>query len=152
MSDHPDQFPLPQMFVTGNKIVDEEHRHLCELVYKLRSICTEIETRESCQGCSEERISRCESVLLDCISDLLNFMVEHFRSEENLMKDLGISQKHRERYLIHAEDHANIADHVALLTHPRTPLQTVKTVAETVAVISRWLDHHIANHDVPMLH
>lgn len=152
MSNPPDRLALSSALSTGNAIVDEEHRHLIETIDRLQSICGEFQTRESCQGCSTEKISRCEAAMLDCVSDLLSFMVEHFRAEETLMKDLGIRQKHHERYLIHAEDHANLADRVALLTHPSDPMQTVKSIADSVAVISRWLEHHIANHDVPMLH
>ncbi len=143
---------LPDAFITGDAIVDDEHRHLRQQIERLRSICAEYETRQTCQGCASEKISRCESVLLECISDLLAYMVDHFRAEENLMKRRGINQAHRERYLVHTEDHADIANHVAQLTHPRDPGLTVKTIAETTALISHWLDRHIVSHDVPMLH
>lgn len=147
-----DRLDLPNELETGITIIDDEHRHLRDFIVRLKSICTEFETRQSCEGCSDEKVSTCETALLDCVTELLGFMVEHFRNEENLMKELGISAKQHERYLLHAEDHANIAERVAVLTHPRTRLETVRSIADTASILSRWLDHHIAHHDVPMLH
>jgi hemerythrin-like metal-binding protein len=143
---------IPKALETGISIVDEEHRQLREFINRLRMICTDFDSKQSCAGCTEERISACDSALLDCVTELLGFMVEHFRNEENLMKDLGVSAKQHERYLLHAEDHANITDHVALLTHSRPRQETVRAIADMAAVIARWLDHHIEHHDVPMLH
>jgi hemerythrin-like metal-binding protein len=148
-SDHPN---LPHNLITGVSIIDDEHRQLREFIGRLRAICEEFDTKQTCSGCSVETINACDTALLDCVTELLGFMVEHFRNEENLMKDLGVSAKQHERYLLHAEDHANIAERVAVLTHPRTRQETVRAIAETAAVLAHWLDHHIAHHDVPMLH
>lgn len=152
MPDRPDQDPLPRALSTGIAMIDEEHRQLRAFIERLRSICDEFDSRQTCAGCSSDRISACESSMLDCVTDLLGYMVEHFRTEENLMRDLGISAKQHERYLMHAEDHANIADRVARLARPQDRLQTVRTIADTAGVLSRWLDHHIWHHDMPMLH
>lgn len=148
-SDHPG---IPKELETGISIVDEEHRRLRESIDALRSICAEFDSKQNCAGCTDEKITACDTALLDCLTKLLGFMVEHFRNEENLMKDLGVSAKQHERYLLHAEDHANITDHVALLAHPRSRQETVRVIADTASLIARWLDHHIAHHDVPMLH
>ena len=152
MPDRNDHPPLPNTLSTGIAMIDEEHHQLRAFIGRLRSICNDFENQKSCIGCSSDKVSACEYALLDCVTDLLGYMVEHFRMEENLMKDLGISAKHHERYLMHAEDHANITDHVALLARPKDRQQTVRTIAETATVLSRWLDHHIEHHDVPMLH
>lgn len=151
MSDQPDQTLLPDALATGFAMIDEEHRQLKAAINRLRTICDDFDNKQTCAGCSVDRISACESSLLDCVSDLLGYVVEHFRTEENLMKDLGISMKHRERYLSHAEDHANIADRIALLARLTDQQLTVQAIADTAAVLSRWLDHHIQHHDVPML-
>jgi len=147
-----DRQNLPHDLITGVSIIDDEHRHLREFIGRLRSICNEFDTKQTCAGCSDETIHACDAALLDCVTELLGFMVEHFRNEENLMKDLGVSAKQHERYLLHAEDHANIAERVAVLTHPRSRQETVRAIADTASVLARWLDHHIAHHDVPMLH
>lgn len=148
-SDHPG---IPQELETGISIVDEEHRQLREFIGELRTICTDFDSKPTCAGCTNEKIAACDTALLDCVTELLGFMVEHFRNEESLMKDLGVISKQHERYLLHAEDHANITDHVALLTHPRPRQETVRAIADTASVIARWLDHHIEHHDKPMLH
>lgn len=148
-SDHPS---LPHDLVTGVSIIDDEHHRLREFIGRLRTICVEFDSKQVCAGCSDEKINACDSALLDCVTELLGFMVEHFRNEETLMKDLGITAKQHERYLLHAEDHANIAERVAALTHPRTRQDTVRAIADTASVLASWLDHHIAHHDVPMLH
>ena len=152
MSDQADRTPLPDALATGIAIVDEEHRQLRAFINRLRAICDEFDSKQTCAGCASDKVSACESALLDCVSDLLGYVVEHFRTEENLMKDLGISVEHHERYLMHAEDHANIADQVALLARPGDQQLTVRSIADTAGVLSRWLDHHIQHHDVPMLH
>jgi hemerythrin-like metal-binding protein len=148
-SDHPG---LPQELETGISIVDDEHRCLRQFIGRLRSICDEFDTKQTCAGCPDEKINACDTALLDCVTELLGFMVEHFRNEENLMKDLGVRTKQHERYLLHAEDHANIADRITLLTYPRSRQDTVQAIADTASLIARWLDHHIEHHDVPMLH
>ena len=152
MPDRPDCAPLPNALSTGITMIDEEHRQLRAFIDRLRTICDDFDSKQSCVGCASDKVRGCESALLDCVTDLLGYMVAHFRTEENLMKDLGISVKHHERYLMHAEDHANIADRVALLARPQDRQQTVRAITDTAVVLSRWLDHHIMNHDVPMLH
>jgi hemerythrin-like metal-binding protein len=148
-SDHPG---FSKELETGISIVDEEHRQLREFIGGLRTICAEFDSKPTCAGCTDEKITACDAALLDCVTELLGFMVEHFRNEENLMKDLGVNTKQYARYLLHTEDHANIADRVALLAQPRSRQETVRAIADTASLIARWLDHHIANHDVPMLH
>lgn len=143
---------VPGELKTGIPIIDDEHQRLRDFIDRLREICTEFETRQTCADCPGDKICACEMALLDYVTELLDFMVEHFRNEENLMKDLGISARQHKRYLLHAEDHANIAERVAVLTHPRTPPQeTVRAITDTAFILTRWLDHHIAHHDVPML-
>lgn len=148
-SDHPG---IPIELVTGISIVDEEHRQLRDFIVKLQMICAEFGNKQSCAGCTDEKITACDAALLDCVTELLGFMVEHFRNEENLMKNLGVSAKQHERYLLHAEDHANIAERVVVLTIPKSRQETVRAIADTASILARWLDHHIAHHDVPMLH
>lgn len=151
MTAHPDHPCLPPGLETGVAIVDEEHRRLLVFIDRLRSICADFASKQDCTGCSAERIGACDTALLDCMTELLGFMLDHFRNEEQLMKDLGISLRQHERYLLHAEDHANIASHLAGLTRPQPHAATVLTIADTVAHISRWLDQHIEQHDKPML-
>jgi hemerythrin-like metal-binding protein len=152
MTAHSDHPSFPKELKTGITIVDEEHRQLREFIGRLRTICAEFDSKQNCAGCTGEKILACDAALLDSLTKLLGFMVEHFRNEENLMKDLGVSVKQHERYLLHAEDHANIADRIALLAHPRPRQETVRVIADTASLIARWLDHHIAHHDKPMLH
>ncbi len=136
---------------TGIALIDEGYCQLRAFIERLHSICDDVDNRQTCADCPSEQVSACEFALLDCVTDLLGYMVDQFRSEENLMKGLGISTKHGERYQLHAEDHANITGRVAQLARPRDKQQTVRTIAEAGAVLTLWLDHHISNHDVPML-
>lgn len=152
MTAHSDHPYLPQELDTGVAIVGAEHRRLRGFIGRLRSICTDFAYKQDCTGCSAERIGACDAALLDCMTELLGFMLDHFRHEEQLMKDRGISARQYERYQLHAEDHANIAGRLAGLTRPQPRLATVREIAETTAHITRWLDHHITHHDVPMLH
>jgi hemerythrin-like metal-binding protein len=147
-SDHPG---FSKELETGISIIDEEHRHLREFIGGLRTICAEFDSKQTCAGCTNEKITACDAALLDYVTELLGFMVEHFRNEEDLMKDRGLGAQQQERYLLHAEDHANIAERIAVLTHPRSRQETVRVIADTASLVARWLDHHIAHHDVPML-
>lgn len=143
---------LSQEPATGVAIVDEEHRRLREFIGRLRSLCADFACKQDCNGCSAEHIGACDAAFLDCMTELLGFMLEHFRNEEQMMKDLGISARQHERYQLHAEDHANIAGRLAGLTRPQQPrAATVLTIADTAAHIERWLEQHIVQHDVPML-
>lgn len=145
-------YPGTPKLETGIPVIDDEHRRLREFIGKLRSICADFDSKPTCAGCTDEKIGACETALIDCVTELLGFMVEHFRKEESMMKDRGISAQQHERYLLHAEDHANIAERVAMLAQSRARQETVRSIADTASVLMRWLDHHIANHDVPMLH
>jgi hemerythrin-like metal-binding protein len=147
-SDHPG---IPQGLETGISIIDDEHRRLREFIAGLRTICAEFDGKQICAGCTDEKITACNAALLDCVTELLGFMVEHFRNEEDLMKDRGLSAQQHESYLLHAEDHANIAERIAVLTQPRSRQETVRVITDTASLLARWLDHHIAHHDVPML-
>jgi hemerythrin-like metal-binding protein len=152
MTAHSDHPCIPQELETGVAIVDEEHRRLREFIGRLRSICADFACKQDCTGCSAERIGACDAAFLDCMTELLGFMLDHFRHEEQLMKDLGISARQHERYQLHAEDHANIAGRLAGLTRPQPRAATVREIADTASHITRWLDNHIADHDLPMLH
>lgn len=138
-------------WLTGNRIVDDEHARLLEMVFGLRAICRAFDRKESCAGCTAEKVAGCEDRVYNCISELMDYMVEHFGTEERLMKDLGLAARRRPMFELHVEDHARLAGRLSDLTMPGAPEMTVGRIAELSALVLEWLDHHIRIHDVPMM-
>lgn len=138
-------------WLTGNRIVDDEHARLLEMVFGLRAICRTFDRKESCSGCAADKVAACEDRVFACISELMDYMVEHFGSEERLMKDLGLAARRRLMFEEHVEDHARLAGHLSDLTLPGAPEMTVGRIADLSALVLEWLDHHIRIHDVPMM-
>lgn len=142
---------FPTDRVTGISIIDDEHRRLHEFITRLRTICRDFDSKATCHDCISDRVTHCEEELMDCVGTLLSYMVDHFRHEEDLMKRQGLSAVGHALYLQHTEDHANITNRVAMLTHPGDPMATVKAIAETAAILAAWFESHIKHHDIPML-
>jgi hemerythrin-like metal-binding protein len=147
----PDGRSLSPGLITGNEFVDREHHRLCELIDDLRTVCGSYHLKSSCEGCSDIKIETCEARYLDCVGGLIDFMCEHFSSEERLMKERGIAASQRERYLSHIEDHASLSDHALGLLKKKDRQLTVQQIAEMASVVRSWIDGHIETYDVPMI-
>jgi len=141
--------PLPSELVTGHAVIDNEHRLLLDYILRLREICDDHDaSRVTCGGCSPTLIAECESRLIGILGDLLAYILDHFRNEENIMRDSLLLAVERATGEAHMEDHAAISSKVQeIVTTLETP-KTIQRVRELEELLLRWVTNHIALHDM----
>lgn len=142
-----DAAPPPPGLLTGHALVDDEHSRLMGLIDTLHTICADFAGKTSCAGCVGERIADCDARFEACVAELLSYMCEHFRAEEQLMRDSGFHASHRDEFLAHVEDHAAISDRALALLRDPDPDLTAPRVAELSDLLRGWLERHIDTHD-----
>jgi hemerythrin-like metal-binding protein len=133
---------LPEPLRTGISLVDQEHGYLIDLLDRLHRICPRPDS--VCDGCEPAKATHCENDLGTLFVELLEFMVEHFRHEEDLMRTLGLPRNVRE---LHAEAHADIAQRIRALIDPNPDNFAIKP-AEFRQTVMAWLEDHIKNWDM----
>lgn len=139
---------LPPALLTGHRELDAEHAMLLGMMRTLRDICTVQATYRNCATCSGAEQRRCDSDLVGMLGDLLAFILEHFRHEEEVMRTSLLLMLDREQCTAHMEDHAAISGKVQQIIARLDRLQTVVLIRELDALLQTWVDNHIALHDV----
>jgi hemerythrin len=111
----------PENYGTNVEICDEQHRKLFDLVNQLN---------DAVGGANRSEIG-------DRLDKLIDYVVEHFQSEERLMEERGYAglDKHR-------QEHENLVSTCADL-QGRFHASEVEIEEGTMAFIKNWLDHHI---------
>lgn len=142
---------MPAALETGHPTIDREHRQLLASMSQLRRICIDPEHLINCQGCSNRQRSQCETALVSLLGDLFAIILEHFSSEEKVMRDLALRLIDRELCDAHLEDHANISGKVQEIVAALDPLQTAQRIRDLDQLLSRWVKHHIEMHDVLLM-
>lgn len=127
---------------TGLNPIDSEHAYLDSLLARLTGICHCLSA--SCAGCDAEIQHRCNGALGGLLTELLDYMMQHFRHEEVLMKSLGMPGDLREQ---HAEEHARISDRVRHCME-RNPATVPIAPADLHKILSGWLEDHIMGWDM----
>ena len=82
------------------------------------------------------------------LGDLLAFILEHFRTEDEIMRDSLMLMVDREVCQAHMEDHAAISGKVQEIVAALDPMTTVVLIRELDALLMRWVGNHIALHDI----
>lgn len=139
---------LPPELVTGHAHLDAEHRLLLSCIANLRRVCSEHVTSQHCGACPAARRQHCESHLVGMLGDLLSFVLEHFRTEEAIMRDSLLLLIDREVCEAHMEDHAAISGKVQEIVAALDPMHTVVLIRQLDTLLSRWVSNHIALHDM----
>lgn len=141
----PDSLPAP--LNTGLPEVDFEHAQLLSCMVAVRRLCVEYKCLESCIGCDASKQSECESSLISLLGDLLAFILDHFHTEEQAMRDSLLFMVDREVCEAHMEDHAKIAEKIQQIVSALNPKHTVVLIRELDALLERWMTHHVILHD-----
>jgi hemerythrin len=141
----------PDEFVTGNAAIDEEHRQLRLLLAEVQGICAEYDRKDTCAGCSEGKVANCERQLIACLTEILGFMIEHFRGEECILKARCQTEVEKGHFAQHVEAHVDLIERAATVTTLDDLERTVRHIADAVAILDHWLTDHIERFDVPML-
>lgn len=139
---------LPPELVTGHKLIDFEHRFLVSAISGLRRLCVAPASTADCRACGPEVRERCEKQLVAMMGDLFAFILDHFKTEETVMRDSLLLMVDRDVCLAHMEDHAEIATKVQEIVMALNRQHTVSRIRELDILLSRWMTHHIALHDL----
>ncbi|MBK7899719.1 MAG: hemerythrin family protein [Azonexus sp.] len=136
---------------TGHAEIDLEHSLLMACVNRLNSVCRIPDSRCSCRDCLARMQSECHADLGNLLGDLLMYLVDHFRTEETLMRSHGVARIAPDFCERHKEDHAAIALTIQELTTNLDPMQTADLVGRLHRLLSYWLQDHIARHDAVLV-
>ncbi|PKO89134.1 MAG: hypothetical protein CVU16_12635 [Betaproteobacteria bacterium HGW-Betaproteobacteria-10] len=139
---------LPAELNTGLDVIDFEHQMLLNSMASLRQICHDFETREDCRGCTESSRANCEGNLVGLLGDLLAFIMEHFQTEEKLMRDSLLVLVDRDLCEAHMEDHAAISSKVQQIVAALDPMRTPSLIRDLDKLLHSWISNHVALHDL----
>jgi two-component system NtrC family sensor kinase len=121
-------------FNTGVDVVDEQHRKLVELVNRLGSISAHLTSTEE---------------LGAILTELANYTVYHFNTEEDLMKQYVVDAAHQD---IHVKAHQHFTAQVmvaAKILMGSTDV-TNQLVVPLLKYLTNWLVQHILGSDARM--
>lgn len=125
-------FIWDQRFDTGIVSVDEQHKHIVDVVNQLGQM---LESGDDPDG----------EALKTLFHDLAQYAHRHFSDEERLMVLHGVDQRHLQAHAMH---HRQFVDQVVSLWNSRSSL---KKPAETLhGFLASWLTVHILGEDQVM--
>lgn len=139
---------LPAELVTGHPLIDFEHRMLLGCISTLRQVCTDFSTREDCGGCAASSRLQCEGNLVSLLGDLLAFIIDHFQTEEQLMRDSLLVMVDRDLCEAHMEDHGAISGKVQQIVAALDPMRTSALIRDLDTLLNSWINHHVLLHDL----
>jgi hemerythrin-like metal-binding protein len=139
---------LPQELITGHKLIDFEHRFLVSAIANLRRVCVDHKAFSNCGGCAAGVREACEGQLIGLLGDVFAFILDHFKTEETIMRDSLMIMVDRDVCQAHMEDHAEIAAKVQEIVSSLETLHIVSRIRELDALLTRWITNHIALHDL----
>lgn len=140
--------PLPPSLSTGHKYIDFEHRQLLASMTATRQVCLDFLNFSDCANCGPGRRALCESELIRLLGDLLSFILDHFKTEEEIMRDSLLVMVDRDLCEAHKEDHAAISATIQEIVSALDSRHTVSLLRELDALLGVWIAHHIAMHDM----
>lgn len=131
--------------------IQHEHAMLSEKLSVLRGHCVAL---SSCRGdctCDEVAKLACADQIVTDIGDLLNYMVEHFRHEETLMKDFGLHRIAPKLFGEHVEAHATMSEALSELVGALEEHDPYPHLTGLINFVAGWLHDHVANQDEALL-
>lgn len=137
--------------LTGNPTIDADHQQFFDILKAARSVCLDMVAYRSCTACPEERRAHCETHLLKLLGDLLSFLLDHFKTEESMMRDSLLTMVDQLQCEVHMEDHAGISSKVERIIAALDSVHTVDLLRELENVLGIWVIKHIATHDVALV-
>lgn len=140
--------PLPAALITGHQTIDFEHQMLLNSMSTLRQVCSGFTLRRDCSTCPADSRADCENSLISLLGDLLVFMMDHFRTEEQLMRDSLLVMVDRDLCEAHMEDHAAISSKVQQIVAALDPMQTPSLIRQLDTLLHNWVSHHVVLHDL----
>lgn len=142
---------LPPQLVTGHRLIDMEHRFLIDAIANLQHVCKSVTDFEDCGTCGSLQQARCENNLVGLLGDIFAFILDHFRSEEEIIRNSMLLVIDRAVCEAHIEDHAEIAAKVQQIVSSLDSSHVVSRIRELDTLLARWVTNHIALHDMLLL-
>ncbi len=139
---------LPPELITGHKLIDFEHRFLVGAIADLRKVCVLPEKPKDCMACQQTQQRSCEAGLISLLGDVFAFILDHFKTEETIMRDSLLLMVDRDVCEAHMEDHAAISMAVQEIVSALDSQYIVVRIRELDGLLTRWLTNHIAMHDM----
>jgi len=90
----------------------------------------------------------CENGLIGLLGDVFAFILDHFKTEEAVMRESLLIVADREMCQAHMEDHAEIAAKVQEIVSALDSVHIVSRIRELDALLARWMTNHVALHDM----
>lgn len=138
---------LPAALLTGHKLIDFDHHQLLASMASTRAACIDLRARADCSGCTVDRRGLCEKELVCLLGDLLSFILDHFKTEEEIMRDSLLMMLDRDVCEAHIEDHAAISAKVQEIVSRLDTIHTVGLLRDLDSLLEQWICNHIALHD-----
>lgn len=133
---------------TGHPGIDEQHQQLVALVARLDLICTDHENvAAECAHCPDLYRQICVDRLAGLIGELLGFMVEHFRYEEELMRLLEPTDKAQRHIQAHKRAHAEVSSQLSELTFSLDTSEPRACAQRLQKILDGWIGGHNQTHD-----
>lgn len=132
-------------------LIRHEHGLLKEKIGQLRTVCACARTGGDCAACGAESTLACEREVARILEEVFVFMVEHFRTEEAVMREHRLDFADPIACESHREAHAEITERARHLITGLTPQTVLPRLDELVGLIEGWIGGHIAAHDHALL-
>jgi len=117
-------------YSVGIKLIDEQHMKLIKLTNKLFDSCM-----------SGHERSKSESIFLDVIQEVIDYVGYHFGTEEKIMEKINYPA-----YKMHKQEHMNFIKEV-LIKVEEFRFGKINTALSFVYYLRDWVLHHIAVND-----
>ncbi len=128
-------FQWDSEFETGHKIIDEQHYGLIITINELMQLTFQSETIE-------------DHNIEDLKKRLTNYTLEHFKTEETLMKKLAVDPQHKK---VHEDVHKDFIKKVTDFFKEPEGLKSKNKLGEVNEFLIRWLAYHILSMDKKMV-
>ncbi|HSN66128.1 MAG TPA: hemerythrin domain-containing protein, partial [Fusibacter sp.] len=127
-------FQWDKDFLTGVETVDSQHYELVEMINELLKL-----------SFLNEKIEH--DIILDLENKLMHYVAIHFKTENDLMKQYGIDERHvRKHQLLHDD----FIKTVTRYFDDKSALVDPNKLSEIIEYLVRWLAYHILNTDKSM--
>ncbi|MCP3874664.1 MAG: bacteriohemerythrin [Desulfobacteraceae bacterium] len=127
-----DSFQWGEHFLTGVSDVDNQHKHLVDLINELGRSLTE------------------DGILIQDVDDIYNelseYAVHHFQEEENLMSKIKLDALHLNR---HIDVHKGFLDDVISI-YSNISQDNLDPASDLLRFLTHWLAYHILGDDQDM--
>lgn len=127
-----ESFHWDEYFVTGIPSVDKQHHHLVDIFNQF--------------GDNLAKDELVFSEIKDLFRELFDYSDYHFRSEEEMMSEIGIDKRHFDR---HIEAHQYFLEEITSM-HAAISPDNLRTATDMLDFLTRWLAYHILGSDQNM--